>query len=171
MIAKASSVHHARFPERHGEHVFELEALPPGELQRLLRAALVVPDQRFAETGLRALSFLAAVTQPEGVFLPIGNRGWYARGAARALYDQQPIEACAMVDAWLAAHELTREERYRRAARAGGRQATALQLQRIPTPSLADSQLRRGDARCRPRGGCRGLPCPDADISAAASPR
>lgn len=80
--------------------------------EALLRGAAALDDARFAAAGLRALDFLAGITQPADTFVPIGNDGWYQRGARRALYDQQPIEACAMVDAWLAAWQLTRDATY-----------------------------------------------------------
>jgi hypothetical protein len=82
----------------------------------MLRAALITGSEPYRACGLRALEFLGGITQPDDVFIPIGNDGWYPRGARRALYDQQPIEACAMVDAWLAAAELTGERAYRRQA-------------------------------------------------------
>jgi hypothetical protein len=84
--------------------------------EALLRAAAVTENRRFAATGLRALEFLAGVTQSERIFVPIGNQGWYRLGAARAVYAQQPIEASGMVDAWLAAYALTGEEHYRAGA-------------------------------------------------------
>jgi len=77
-----------------------------------LRSALACEEPAYAVTGLRALGFLSSVTQPHGIFVPIGNRGWYRRGGIRPLYDQQPIEACGMVDAWLAAHAVTRDPAY-----------------------------------------------------------
>jgi hypothetical protein len=40
MQAKESSVHHNKFVEKYGKNVFELEALPPRELQRILRRTL-----------------------------------------------------------------------------------------------------------------------------------
>jgi len=82
----------------------------------MLRAALITGSEPYRACGLRALEFLGGVTQPDDVFIPIGNEGWYPRGGRRALYAQQPIEACAMVDAWLAAADLTGERAYRRQA-------------------------------------------------------
>jgi hypothetical protein len=75
--------------------------------EALLRGALALGNPALGVDGLRALTFLASVTQSKDVFVPIGNHGWYERGGERAIYDQQPIEACAMVDAWLAAARLT----------------------------------------------------------------
>jgi hypothetical protein len=78
----------------------------------MLRAAAATGNRRYAATGLRALAFLGEITQPTDVFMPVGNEGWYRRGGIRAKYDQQPIEACAMVDAWLAAARLTGDAAY-----------------------------------------------------------
>src|SRR5205807_7745185 len=50
--------------------------------------------------------------------ISIGNDGWYVRGGKRARYDQQPIEACAMVDVWLAAYRLGGDYSYLDRARA-----------------------------------------------------
>jgi len=80
--------------------------------EAMLRAACATGDRRYTQTGLRALEFLGRITQPEGVFVPIGNDGWYRRGCRRAKYDQQPIEACGMVDAWIAAARLTGDPSY-----------------------------------------------------------
>ncbi len=54
---------------------------------------------------------------PEGHFSPIGQDGWLRRDGPRARFDQQPIEALAMIEAWLAAGEVTGEERCYREAR------------------------------------------------------
>ncbi len=85
--------------------------------EALIRASMVLDDGQLAEAGLRSLAFVGDVTQPDDRFVPIGSDGWYPRGGARALYDQQPIEACAMTDAWLAAYHLTRDASYLQKAR------------------------------------------------------
>jgi glycosyltransferase involved in cell wall biosynthesis len=60
------------------------------------------------ERGLQALRWLATVqTSENGHFQPIGSNGFYRRGGTRALFDQQPIEAQAMVSACLAAYRAT----------------------------------------------------------------
>lgn len=60
------------------------------------------------ERGLKTLRWLADVQISEhGHLRPIGSNGFYPRGGPRALFDQQPIEAHAMVSASLAAYRAT----------------------------------------------------------------
>ncbi len=61
--------------------------------------------------------FLQYVTSIDGKFVPIGSRGWYVRGGERALYDQQPIEAGAMVETAALAYAITRSRSYENALR------------------------------------------------------
>jgi hypothetical protein len=82
----------------------------------LLAAAECTGSTRHRRLGLEALEFLAGITQCDAYFEPIGNAGWHARGGALASHDQQPIEACAMVDAWLAAEAATGDATYARHA-------------------------------------------------------
>src|SRR5438309_2957995 len=56
------------------------------------------------DRGLEALRWLVEVQAAEsGDFRPIGNNGFYSRGGTRANFDQQPVEAQAMVSACLEA--------------------------------------------------------------------
>lgn len=84
--------------------------------EALLRAGQALSDSAFGEIGLAALEFYESVTIENGIHVPIGNDGWYPRGGPRSRYVQQPLEACAMVDAALAAFDLTGEERHVAAA-------------------------------------------------------
>jgi hypothetical protein len=60
------------------------------------------------ERGLHALRWLNQLQISEkGHFRPIGSNGFYARGGTRADFDQQPIEAQAMVSACLEAYRAT----------------------------------------------------------------
>ncbi len=59
------------------------------------------------EAGLRSLDWLASLQRsPSGAFAPIGSNGFYQRDEALAAFDQQPVEACAMVSACLDAQRL-----------------------------------------------------------------
>jgi glycosyltransferase involved in cell wall biosynthesis len=60
------------------------------------------------ERGLQALRWLAELqTSENGHLRPIGSNGFYRRGGPRADFDQQPIEAQAMVSACLEAYRAT----------------------------------------------------------------
>ena len=86
--------------------------------EALLLGGAATGKLQYVKDGLRALEFLAGITQAGPHFIPIGNEGWYDRHAVRAMYDQQPIEACAMIDAWLAAQRSTGDAQYRTKAAA-----------------------------------------------------
>lgn len=60
------------------------------------------------KAGLLSLSWLARIQRTEeGYFAPIGSNGFLERGHEPASFDQQPVEACAMVSACLAAARAT----------------------------------------------------------------
>jgi hypothetical protein len=64
--------------------------------------------QRAFERGLQTLRWLEGVqTAEDGHFRPVGSNGFFRRGRTRANFDQQPIEAQAMVSACLEAYRAT----------------------------------------------------------------
>ncbi len=87
--------------------------------EALLRAGQVLQEERYVEAGLATLGFYEGVTIENGVFIPIGNEGWFKRGQKRARYAQQPLEAYALVDAELAAFAATGENAHRSNAELG----------------------------------------------------
>ncbi|MBN1553481.1 MAG: glycosyltransferase family 4 protein [Phycisphaerae bacterium] len=63
------------------------------------------------DLGKRVLSWLLEIqTNKNGHYSPVGTNGWYPRGGQPAHFDQQAIEAHAMVDACIEAYHVTREE-------------------------------------------------------------
>jgi hypothetical protein len=60
--------------------------------------------------GLRSLKWLLAIQTDHDHFAPIGSNGWYERGKPRARFDQQPVEANAMVEACVEAYHATRDQ-------------------------------------------------------------
>jgi hypothetical protein len=65
-------------------------------------------QRQVLERGLQALRWLNELQISEkGHFRPIGSNGFYRRGGTRANFDQQPIEAQAMVSACLEAYRTT----------------------------------------------------------------
>lgn len=95
---------------------YDNAVLPHG----LLAAAASLNRPDCLQVGLESLRWLAQIqTDPRGHFVAIGSDGWYRRGASPARFDQQPIEAQAMVIACLTAEELTGDSVWRQhAARA-----------------------------------------------------
>ena len=69
-----------------------------------------IPNPEMTQVGLESLRWLADLQHAdmEGKhFVPIGSNGFYHRGGERARFDQQPVEAQAMVSACLEAHRIT----------------------------------------------------------------
>jgi hypothetical protein len=81
---------------------------------RLAQAVIVsggaVGSQEIVRLGLNALQWLAAQQISEhDDFAPIGSDGFYERGGKKAAFDQQPVEASAMVSASLEALRASRQ--------------------------------------------------------------
>ena len=87
------------------EHVtYDNPRLP----QALIVSGAATSQIDVLETGLNALRWLVELqTSQDGYFRPIGCHGFYKRGEERAQFDQQPIEAHAMVSACLDAYSVT----------------------------------------------------------------
>jgi hypothetical protein len=85
--------------------------------QALLVAYESMRDKVYLEVAEESLRFLGKVTTVNETYVPIGNKGWYVKGGQRAIYDQQPIEAGAMVEATTLAYKLTGSESYERGIR------------------------------------------------------
>ncbi len=62
---------------------------------------------KMLEAGLRSLRWLVENQTVDGHFRPIGSNGFWKRGGERASFDQQPIEAHAMITACFEAFEAT----------------------------------------------------------------
>ena len=81
--------------------------------EALIRAGLVLEDDAMIARGVAALEWLVNVqTAPSGCFRPVGTEGFGRPRAQPAIFDQQPLEATATVEACAAAHEATGEARW-----------------------------------------------------------
>jgi len=80
--------------------------------ESMIRSAIATGDKKLERAGMAAFEFLASVTQSEKMFVPVGNDGWYRKDGHRPIYDQQPIEACGMIDLWHGAYKLTGNAEY-----------------------------------------------------------
>ena len=83
-----------------------------------LPQALFEANQEFShanslQIAMESIDFLLKVQTVNGVFVPIGNCGWYKKGGKRAIYDQQSLEAAVMTEAATSAFRETGITKYR----------------------------------------------------------
>jgi len=86
--------------------------------QALMRAGVRAGNEEMVSAALEALDWLVALQHCEvkGHFVPIGSQGFYSKTTEKARFDQQPVEACAMVAACLQAYLVTGKGRWRKEA-------------------------------------------------------
>ena len=80
--------------------------------QALFEAYSTTGKQKYLDVAKESMAFLLKTQMINDVFVPIGNDGWYRRGENRAIYDQQPLEAAAMVEAAVDAFYATKDKSY-----------------------------------------------------------
>ncbi|MGV3659295.1 MAG: glycosyltransferase family 4 protein [Prosthecobacter sp.] len=86
--------------------------------QALILSGQWVPDTEALEIGLKSLRWLVSIQKTQtGCFRPIGSNGFYQRDGARADFDQQPLEAQAMVAACHEAQRATQDDSWSREAK------------------------------------------------------
>lgn len=86
--------------------------------QALILSGQWLPDPEALDIGLKSLRWLASIQKTQsGHFRPVGSNGFYVRDGARADFDQQPVEAQAMVSACLEAFRVTRDDHWLKEAR------------------------------------------------------
>jgi hypothetical protein len=78
--------------------------------QALIQAGDRLGDRSMVSRGAAVLSWLLdGQVEPAGYVVLVGNRGWWPRNGAPARYDQQPIDADALVEACAAAWQVDRD--------------------------------------------------------------
>ncbi|MHB9144491.1 MAG: glycosyltransferase [Symbiobacteriia bacterium] len=79
----------------------------------LLKVSQLSGSADMKETAKESLDFLTSVTfSGDGYFKPIGCHGWLPRNGEAALFDEQPIEACETLLAYLEAFKVLGDETY-----------------------------------------------------------
>jgi len=78
----------------------------------LIAAYRVTGEKRLLEAAEESLGFISGITLKEDYFKPVGCKGWLQKGKEPAEYDEQPVEACEGVLAFLAAYEATDKREY-----------------------------------------------------------
>ena len=82
--------------------------------EALLACGRVCNDDDMVKTGIEVLEWLRDIQlDPSGGwFTPVGNQGWFPKSGNKAQYDQQPLEAAAMIGASIEAFECTQREEW-----------------------------------------------------------
>ena len=79
----------------------------------LLNAYEITGDESYLNIAFEAMDFLESKVFHDGMLSPVGNNGWYKRGEkTHARFDQQGIDAMAMVLYYQQAVRITRDENY-----------------------------------------------------------
>lgn len=110
LISRLLGLHrrHAAEGWRWFEDVVAYENARP--CQALITAGRWAGDAAAIDAGLDMLDWLATIQlSPTGRFSPVGCKGFLPRGGAAAEFDQQPIEAQAMIAACIEAFHATAE--------------------------------------------------------------
>lgn len=82
--------------------------------QALILSAQWLDDDEMMQTALKTLNWLKQIQHDASgcYFAAIGNHGWYTKGDEKSQFDQQPIEAAAMVDACIEAFRYSGDEQW-----------------------------------------------------------
>ena len=115
----------------------------------LLLSYRALKEECYREIGLESLEFLTDNCYSGGVFDLIGDQGWYPRGGERARFEQLPIEAASLAEAYIDAYVIERDERYLELARAAfewflGRNVVEAPLYDFASGGCADGILAHG---------------------------
>jgi len=78
----------------------------------LFQTYALLRDEKYLQVARETLEFLEKNLTHNGRLSIVGSRGWYKRGGTRAQYDQQPIDAAAMVLAYQSAYRVTEDKEY-----------------------------------------------------------
>jgi glycosyltransferase involved in cell wall biosynthesis len=69
-------------------------------------------NPEYLEIAEKSLKFLTNIVFFKDELSPIGQNGWYNRNGVRSFFDQQPIDASSMVQTYLTAYAITKNEEY-----------------------------------------------------------
>ena len=78
----------------------------------LLHAYEITQQEEYLQTAIEAISFLESKVFHDGVLYPVGNNGWSSKGGTTALFDQQPLDAMAMVLFYQRAFHITGDKKF-----------------------------------------------------------
>ena len=77
----------------------------------LFRAYKILNKKVLLDTARESMDFLESITLNNGYFKPVGCKGWLQKGQKAAEYDEQPLEACETLLAYLEYYGTTKEKK------------------------------------------------------------
>ncbi len=80
--------------------------------EALLLAYNYTKDRVYRKIGLSTLNFLTEIQWKGDFFDIVGNHGWYSYSREKPIFDQQPIEAGYLTQAYVSAYEIVRDRKY-----------------------------------------------------------
>ncbi|HPA25407.1 MAG TPA: glycosyltransferase [bacterium] len=80
--------------------------------EALFLAYEITQDKLCLKIAKESLDFLASLVILNNKLVLIGQHGWYKHKGQRAFFDQQPVDAAAMTQAFLTAYRTTKEKKY-----------------------------------------------------------
>jgi len=115
----------------------------------LFQTYALLREEKYLQAATETLEFLEKNLIRDGRLSIIGSNGWYRRGGSRAQYDQQPIDATAMVLAYQSAYAVTRDKEYLKKMRLAfgwflGENDMGMSLYDYETKGCADGLLPEG---------------------------
>jgi glycosyltransferase involved in cell wall biosynthesis len=115
----------------------------------LFQAYSILHKEKYLETAKETLDFLEENTFRYGHLSIIGSNGWYVKGEKKAKFDQQPIDATAMVLAFQSAYKVTNDKEYLKKMKMSfywflGENDMSMSLYDYETKGCADGLLAQG---------------------------
>ncbi|MEK6918285.1 MAG: glycosyltransferase [Nanoarchaeota archaeon] len=80
--------------------------------ESLFLAYEITGKEEYLDVAEKTINFLSDIVFENDELMPIGQNGWFDKEGKRAMFDQQPIDACSMVLAYLTAYRTTKNRRY-----------------------------------------------------------
>ncbi|MDW5550999.1 glycosyltransferase family 4 protein [Methanosarcina sp.] len=80
--------------------------------ESLLLAYNYTKNRTYRKVGLATLDFLTEIQWKGDFFDMVGNQGWYSYNGEKPIFDQQPIEAGYLTQAYVSAYEIVRDRKY-----------------------------------------------------------
>lgn len=80
--------------------------------QALFAAYVATGNRQYLNIARRAADFLEELHFKKGYLKLVGNAGWLQRGQEPAQFDEQPVDAGALVEMYALAYQVTGESRY-----------------------------------------------------------